>query len=636
MPRAERRIYQPGSTITRAIVEFHTDDGFDGEVRGSHPDVGSIISVSTTKAFGGASGTFSITMKKPQKKFDKRSLLRLWPDPEDVWVAIYFIVDGQRIDTLLGLVDSINENVQRSGEGARSETYTISGRDFGKIFETTTAFLNVFQPSVIQSLRGIADLGQHFVGGTPEVYIRTLIDTWIGNSGLPSQLWRLPNSMSSGSFYGILNLNTIQRMGAVNGYCLDPTIFYPSDNGTVLWDLMQQYSNGILNELWCDLAPAPGDLHNLEYMTPAVYLRERMFPIKGDASRWNALRLRTLEVGDVKDRNITKGSPSSRFNYWVLDLFNLGTGIGAADVVQSLTGVPPTHPGSIPIINEKSILRHGCRRWFQRSEFLPLNDDRPDSPHPHGPGAIVLAANWLKRIHDWYSIAPMQLSGTLVTTRVMPEIRIGERVREKRAEGNITYYVEGVEHEWSYPGPGRTTLTVTRGEYDTDRLLDTVYRDFASPPAEDLSVSTARVSEVSSEIDWILGATGESMSPDLVLQGHVAEGAPIGMSDDYPQDPEMIPREDSLSVQGGLAAVQLSSLPVPPTPVTTGEATPTNNDPLYGASDVVLTPDMLGSGANIHLPADSLVTTPEVYYPGSYERLYGPNTVPPTDAGPDE
>ena len=57
----------PQYTHTRCEVTFHSDTDFDGTLGlDPHPVLGRVQGVSTSKSFGAASGSFSVTLKKPQ------------------------------------------------------------------------------------------------------------------------------------------------------------------------------------------------------------------------------------------------------------------------------------------------------------------------------------------------------------------------------------------------------------------------------------------------------------------------------------------------------------------------------------------------------------------------------------------
>ncbi len=497
MPREVRNVYT-NSTHTRVRVAFYTDErnGLNlSEPVEAHPGFGAVIAFQSSKQIGPAAGTWSLTIKKPPSFGPVSALRRLWRDPEDVWCSIKVVVDGQVIDTVLGLVDAVNEDTQRSGSGQRSETYTISGRDFGKVFEQTELWVNFFhQPD--NPLRSAGALTATFLErliGTPAHFVRILVEEWVGNSGAAEAQWLLPAGLGGGFFFNRLSTGGIQAMNRLeHGEAIAPTLFQIDQTGGKLWDVMQEYANGLMNELFVDLAPRPGrsprDLADLE---PKLYLRERPFPTRSDDGRstskakWNQLRTHVLEPGDVQRRNIAKGGAATRFNYWLLQLEGIGTeGFNVAEILQrGVDGVPYGHPGNIPIFNTESIQRHGVRRYLATTRFIPFITANTEAAQRDRDNFFRLAARWLKKLHDWYAPAPFELTGRIETTRILPEIRVGERVKERRAEGTIVYYVEGVDHRYTYPNSGQTTLTLTRGEYEGEDLLEYVYESYQNPRA---------------------------------------------------------------------------------------------------------------------------------------------------------
>ncbi len=74
-----------------------------------------------------------------------------------------------------------------------------------------------------------------------------------------------------------------------------------------------------------------------------------------------------------------------------------------------------------------------------------------------------LMARWLLLQDHWYQHNPEYLSGEIVM-RGAPEIRVGYRL--DILERNTSFYVEAVNHQWSYGEEGKmtTTLSVTRGQ----------------------------------------------------------------------------------------------------------------------------------------------------------------------------
>ena len=67
---------------------------------------------------------------------------------------------------------------------------------------------------------------------------------------------------------------------------------------------------------------------------------------------------------------------------------------------------------------------------------------------------VVLQDMWVQHNHEY-------LSGRM-SLRGLPGIRPGYRV--DRPELNMSFYVDGVQHNWNYPGQLTTNLTVSRGQ----------------------------------------------------------------------------------------------------------------------------------------------------------------------------
>lgn len=487
-------------TRVRAAFYTHPDNGFNSVVPiEAHPEFGHIQALQTHKSLGEASGTFTITVKKPRQMRDS-ALRHLWRDPESVWVKIVTDVDGWPVDTMLGIIDSLSESMQREGQGQRSETFTISGRCFGKALETTELFVNLFHPpeaAEADKVRAYANVTQSYIdanlGGTPAKVIETLLQVWLGNNAIADRQWDLPPGLGSaakgGSIFDMLRLNIQKMTKKANGVTFDPSLLQVDavEGRGKLWDVLQEYSNPILNELWVDL-DNDKDFYSSGKRTPTLHFRERPFPTYDDGDRlnlkWRILRSFHLKPGDIRERKVAKGGASNRYNYWLLNVSGVATqSFGIPSILQNgIEGVDWGRPGNVPIFNYKSIREHGLRRWIGNTKYIPIQfdeDEIVDRTSQSQDGWLKLLAAWLKKVHDWYSIAPFELSGTLRCSRIFPEIVVGTRLVEERRNGHkVDYYVEGVDHSWTYGSNGTTQLTVTRGEYEDDNLLAYVYKQY--------------------------------------------------------------------------------------------------------------------------------------------------------------
>lgn len=91
--------------------------------------------------------------------------------------------------------------------------------------------------------------------------------------------------------------------------------------------------------------------------------------------------------------------------------------------------------------------------------------DAPAEANPSGSIDTSFTRGQLIRwalLHDhWYQHNLEYLSGSLAI-RPAPEIRVGYRL--DIADRNLSFYVEGVSHNWQYPNVMSTNLQVTRGQ----------------------------------------------------------------------------------------------------------------------------------------------------------------------------
>jgi hypothetical protein len=475
---------QPLHARTRIIATFHSDEGFDGRVD-SDPanDAKSdqpfrIMGFTWSKRFGSSPGTWSLTVKgrvPGGKDADRRTdVMRLWEDPEDVWVRI--VVEkttsldegkGKPVEVMFGLIDSITESVMRTGDGSREETYTINGSDFMKVLTMTSTYINIHEGDGTLPMVPLYDAAISKIVGRPDEIVEQIVHSWLGNEGIADKQWKMPASLGGRYFFDFLELIFDKLRGTV----YDPTLYQPDQwMGKPLWGSLESYSNSILNELFTRLdTQVPYDGVGGGHPQPQLVLRERPFP-SGDLGTFAYRALPTHKVSptDVTARNMTKGAPESRFNYWLLDASGLvGNGFGVLSEIQKSAGREKGFPGSIPVYNTEDMRKHGFRQWKESTRYFPFREDKQWFLH---------SARWLQLLHDWYSIAPFEQSGSLTLGHLHPLIQIGERIEELRSNGDkIVYYVEGVSHSWSYPGAGSTTLNLTRGEFEDEDLIAIVY-----------------------------------------------------------------------------------------------------------------------------------------------------------------
>jgi len=445
-----------------------------------------LISVNTNKALEGT-GQFSITFK-PAKGVTNTPFDQF---VDDDWVDITFKKHGKIYHTIRGLIDRIGRNRSVAGSGATSTTYTITGRDFQKVWEMTPIWFNRF---ALENVEGSWAYQIYSMipnlGGTPDETVRAFLLGWLskfGNAGRAN--WTTPSTLpnTTGNF-----LNDIQGGGynidGFTGYpprvSIDPNLMNP--NGT-LWGLAKEWSDPAFCELFCDLGKQGTQLFPDEELNPndsrmCVFFRDRPFPLSSNVvdeqghsaldlglglkSAWFSLPLHIVNRQEIQQDDVGREG-SERMNAFFVSpqMQQELLGAGGVDMMQ-------------PLWNPKDIERHGFRRYDINTHYKTA-------------GGTLLTLSTVQRyiLQNWYAMNPYLLSGSINLGHGRPEIRIGTRVRIPADNGDSTqdetYYVENVSNNWQFGVGIRTSLQVTRGFVGTDdmllRSIDNLNKGYSEP-----------------------------------------------------------------------------------------------------------------------------------------------------------
>lgn len=114
-----------------------------------------------------------------------------------------------------------------------------------------------------------------------------------------------------------------------------------------------------------------------------------------------------------------------------------------------------------PITNPISIFRHGLRVRSYSSRFARFSKEVQKYSGVDNVGTRRKLIRWATMLDHWYQHNIEYLNGT-ITTRAFPEIRVGYRL--DILERKESYYVEGVNHRWAYPGAMTSAFTLSRGQ----------------------------------------------------------------------------------------------------------------------------------------------------------------------------
>lgn len=440
----------------------------------------SLLSVQTNKAIGPPSGTWSVQCKTPRQVQEFVTLFDNIVD--DDWIDITFTRHGKKFHAMRGLVDEVRRTRSVAGTGATSTVYTITGRDFGKIWEMTPVW---FSPQAEENVHGhvaakvfttkvdeedTTASGDSLVLGTPSAAVRGYMVGFLeALEGIGRANWNPPRGMprirndvnEDPSFIASLYYNSRNFLNIPEREAVDPSFV---NAGGTLWDLAKEWSDPLFTELFVDLFFGDGQALQGVETTPddttmTIIFRDKPFPIMdpatgmptGQNSAWFALPTFIIPRETIVSSNVGR-SGLERFNAFFVSppLYQEAVNQAAID----LRG---------PLWDKDDILRHGLRRFDVSSKYSI-------------PGADFITMIEVQRaiVRDWYAINPYLLNGTIELGMGMPDIRIGSRAvipgPTSDAE-NEQYYVESVGHNWQYGQGLKTSLGVTRGWRGTDDSL---------------------------------------------------------------------------------------------------------------------------------------------------------------------
>lgn len=418
---------------------------------------GSVVSVSYTKSKGGPSGSFSITVR-PGKDFDFENEIHVGD-----WISFWWERNGQKFHGSLGNIDDV-QRTRRVIEGATVETWTIKARDIGKVFETAEIWFNEYIDTEVNVGGKVFGERLNFTpAGSPDRVIESLIDGFLGAAPGNLTPWSWPGGLDRrGPGFIDSVMMEVQstaarrarffvgddptRKASLRGYLLDSLSLFEPSPGTRLLDMLNEWLNPTLNEMFFDVVHDDDKASPVETPMPLVVCRELPFINKfdGSSSPWFNLPTVYLKPYEVDDLDVAR-SDLERVNAIMV----YSAGIGSVNMEQFAIYKPA--------LDEESIRRHGMRKLERQTRFAGVGSVGDD------PGRTWAAeiGDWMTLLIGWYSLNHEWYSGSVTTKFLLGEARIGQRLV---IEGDpFQAYIEGVSHSWSYPNMGRTTLSITRG-----------------------------------------------------------------------------------------------------------------------------------------------------------------------------
>lgn len=481
MSKASKPGYQ-GSETSGADLHIYPQSGdavvvrskakLDWDGRRPGADVGMLLGVQTAKAMGAASGTWSAQIKPYP---GNESLFNRLVD--DDWIDIVWRRHGRPWHTMRGLIDDVRRVRNVSGTGATSTVYQLTGRDFGKVFESIPIWFSQFTDQIVLGAAAYRTIdGAVNTIASPDEAVRTFLFDMIRalqNPDTGRATWKIPDSAPRGGgryFVDAVLLDTLDYQAYPERQAVG--LSWMNLQG-ISWALASEYSDPAFCELYCDTLPPrtnpPDQECDIAVNNMVVVLRTRPFPLasteiigerKGDRSAYFDLPLHVIPRQHLGADDLGR-SGYERFNAF----------FHAPQLTQDALKNAIDLWG--PLWNTDEIARHGLRRFDVTSRYTwDVNK--------------INAATYMEqqryRIRDWHCLNPYYLSGTINLLRGHPEIRIGDRVRVPGNTPDLdeTFYVESVTHAWQFGQSIKTSLGVTHGWVGSDFGHLTAIREMAA------------------------------------------------------------------------------------------------------------------------------------------------------------
>jgi hypothetical protein len=435
-------------------------------------------------------------------------------------IMVLFMSKDMKTESLVtvGIVDRVAESRHVDTQGATVATVTVSGRDLGKILQETST---VFDPSFAQKEQAFfteafqARLGTQYAFSPVEAVL-TMLDIVYNAEPTNAQYvklqWRFPGSESV-PVMALLDTKSYVQAPMFGYTPQHQPQFVQSGN---VWTLCKAYTNDMVNEFFIDIREVPGtgtdddgslttsDITQHLSATAAgfvnpvdaaaqVALRDSVaanFKAMGQSGATDAvatgeqqsntetaprntlalifrqnpydsnafLQLKSHELDETEIFDSQFGITSHEvFNFFRVRFANLWQALQ-----EVITGI---------VVNPESIARFGLRRFDGETRywFADSNSAQAAGAGTGIPGDFtVVFAYYVNLLAVWHAFNERMMAGN-ITTRLRPDIRVGERLRVNRtrqdgAPETIEFYVQAKTDTFiNEPGGSTSQLTVVRG-----------------------------------------------------------------------------------------------------------------------------------------------------------------------------
>jgi LysM repeat protein len=176
-----------------------------------------------------------------------------------------------------------------------------------------------------------------------------------------------------------------------------------------------------------------------------------------------------VSQAEIKYENLGKDDHSRMNLFWLTTTQNKESAFSHMSNQDRKGGI------ANPTLIRESIQRHGLKKMEQNLDFCyPVAPDKKTYLPAAGP-EVTLYRAFMAQLYDMHFANHLYDAGTISCTGVL-EAEIGKAliVKADPAQAGAkdkVYYIEGYEHEWTFPSTWMTTFTLSHGQFKTDDRL---------------------------------------------------------------------------------------------------------------------------------------------------------------------
>ena len=395
-----------------------------------------VIAMDFHKMSGDPCGAFSLTLKPLTQDWLK--VLR----PND-WIDIYVRNgrEGREEHLCSGLIDTVTRPRQAADPtGATDTTIQVTGRDMGKALLETDPFVDSRLLRTVEGLlpyNGARDALKNFAGfHSAGELLDKLMSVYFDLNNQASFQFSKPDGTP---------IYKIDGSGALQLSLHDDDPGLQTLIGTIptmqqsVWQILQSYSNTLINHLYVEMLPDQRSPDNsTAKLRPTLCLHRLPYGVDDFA----AMEGITVYKNETKSDSLTLASHEVRNFFRVDSTIFVG---GQSTNIAATTGAG--------YLNQESIRRHGIKRMDVESLFAQSNDKS---------SIIDNLQTMMRYLVTWYWNMEELLCGQL-QMRLRPDLRLGKRLDFQDEDGEYSFIMEGYSHSWRYEGPSFSTAMLSRG-----------------------------------------------------------------------------------------------------------------------------------------------------------------------------